>query len=297
MGEEAVALARATGDDFALAMALNNVGGVMRMLGENERAAAYFQESLELRRRMGDASRIALSLSNVAQMALEEGKTNEAAAMFAEAAEIATAIGDKRHILFALAGLGWVAYREERWEEAGTHARESLRLAQELGMKRPAVEEIFCLAGIAAATGDTTRAVRLAAAAAFHLSRLAPDEPDNPDYQEIIESVKASLRPGNLGASLGGGPGNESRRGRRLRTLLRLTASAEAEGGARVGQCPGMSPDAAWAETDELRVAERSNPQIKSYMRPEEAAEKGVKADAQPRRYPSAPDERNVLLR
>src|ERR1044071_4208597 len=45
-----------------------------------------------------------------------------------------------------------------------------------------------------------------------------------------------------------------------------------------MGQCPGMSPDAAWAETDELRVAERSNPQIKSYVRPEEAAEKGVKA-------------------
>ena len=45
-----------------------------------------------------------------------------------------------------------------------------------------------------------------------------------------------------------------------------------------MGQCSGMSPDAAWAETDELRVAERSNPQIKSYVRPEEAAEKGVKA-------------------
>ena len=43
-----------------------------------------------------------------------------------------------------------------------------------------------------------------------------------------------------------------------------------------------MSPDAAWAETDELRVAERSNPQIKSYVRPEEAAEKGVKAVLSP---------------
>jgi predicted ATPase len=195
VGEEAVALSRAAGDVFVLAIALNNLGGVMHMLGESERAAAYFQESLELRRRMGDASRIALSLSNVAQMALEEGKTNEAATMFAEAAEIATAIGDKRHILFALAGLGKVAYREERWEVAGTHARESLRLAQELGMKLPAVEEIFCLAGIATATGDTARAVRLAAAAAFHLSLLAPHEADNPDYQEIIESVKAACDP------------------------------------------------------------------------------------------------------
>jgi hypothetical protein len=34
------------------------------------------------------------------------------------------------------------------------------------------------------------------------------------------------------------------------------------------------SPDAAWAETDELRVAERSNSQIKSYVRPKEAAER-----------------------
>ena len=39
-----------------------------------------------------------------------------------------------------------------------------------------------------------------------------------------------------------------------------------------------MSPDAAWAETDELPVAERSYPQIESHVRPEEAAEKGVMA-------------------
>src|SRR5438093_4788702 len=195
VGEEAVALARAAGDGFVLAIALNNLGGVMHMLGESEREAAYIQESLELRRRIGDLSRIALSLSNVAEMALLEGKTNKAATMFAEAAEIASAIGDKRHILFALSGLGKVAYREERWEEAGTHARESLRLAQELGMKLPAVGEIFCLAGIATATGDTARAVRLVAAAAFHLSLLAPHEADDPYYQEIIETVKAACDP------------------------------------------------------------------------------------------------------
>jgi hypothetical protein len=43
-----------------------------------------------------------------------------------------------------------------------------------------------------------------------------------------------------------------------------------------------QSPDPAWAETDELRVAERSNPQIHSYVRPEEAAEKGGQGRAQP---------------
>ena len=58
--------ARRQDDDFVLAIALNNLGGVMALLGENERAAAYFEESLEVRRRIGDLSRIALSLGNVA---------------------------------------------------------------------------------------------------------------------------------------------------------------------------------------------------------------------------------------
>lgn len=195
LGEEAVSLARAAGDDFVLAIALNNLGAVMTMLGENERASAYFEESLEVRRRIGDLSRVALSLGNVAEMALHEGKTAKAAAMFAEAAEIATAIGDKRHIQFALTGLGRVAYREERWEAAGTHTREGLRIAQELGMKLPVAEDILCLAGIAAATGDTEWAFPLAAAAAFHLSRLAPHAADDPINQEIIERVKAGCDP------------------------------------------------------------------------------------------------------
>ena len=195
VGEEAVALARGAGDDFVLAIALNNLGGVMATLGENERAAACFEESLEVRRRIGDLSRIALSLANVARMALQEGETTKAATMFAEAAEIATTIGDKRHIHFALAGLGQVAYREERWEVAGTHTRESLRLAQELGMKLPAVEAILGLAGIATATGNTARAMRLAAAGAVHLLPLAPDGAAQVDYHEVIECVKAGCNP------------------------------------------------------------------------------------------------------
>src|SRR5580765_7620854 len=41
VGEEAVALAREAGDDFVLAIALNNLGGVMAMLEENDRATEY----------------------------------------------------------------------------------------------------------------------------------------------------------------------------------------------------------------------------------------------------------------
>jgi len=191
-GEEAVAFARVAGDDFVLALALNNLGSAtMSLLGDDERATAYFEESLELRRRLGDISRIALSLENVASIALRADDISRAATLFAEAAEIATAIGDKRHICFAQAGLGWIAYRECRWQEAGAHMQESLRLAKELGMRSPLVEAILALAGIAAATGNIGRAARLAGAAEFHGSLFL-----EPTFHENdIESAKASCEP------------------------------------------------------------------------------------------------------
>ena len=48
----------------------------------------------------------------------------------------------------------------------------------------------------------------------------------------------------------------------------------ELEGVVREAGVERSVTDAAWAETDELRVAERSNPQIKSYVRPEEPPRK-----------------------
>jgi predicted ATPase/class 3 adenylate cyclase len=174
-GDEAVAFARQAGDDYALAVALNNLGQTHALRGDTERATAYLEESLALRRRIGDMSRIALSLTNVAYMMLGRGDIGRAAALYSEAAEIATAIGDKRHVCFAFGGLASVAYRQRRWEDAETHARASLRLAKELGSKLSMVEAIFCIAGIAATTGDAARTARLAAAADLYHSPLAPD--------------------------------------------------------------------------------------------------------------------------
>ena len=193
-GEEAVAFARAAGDDFVLGIALNNLGVAAHVLGEVERRDAYMEESLAVRRRIGDVSRIALALCNVASFALERGDIGRAASLYAEAAETASAIGDRRHVCFALDGLAWVAYREQRWQVAETHARESLRLARELGMPLHAVPPIFCLAGTAAAMGDPARAARLAAAAEFHHSLLT-SQPLDVDSQAVIESAKAACDP------------------------------------------------------------------------------------------------------
>jgi predicted ATPase len=197
VGDEAVRLARQTGDDYVLAVALNNLGAIHDLLGDTERVAAYLEESLELRRRLGDMSGLALSLYNLADGALRKGDAGRAAALYSEAAEIASAIGDKRHLCFAYGGLASVAHRERRWEDAETHARASLRLAKEIGDKRAMMEAIFCLAGIAAATGDPARAARLAAAAELHHSRHTPEGITLDDeVRASIETAKVAADPG-----------------------------------------------------------------------------------------------------
>ena len=196
-GGEAVHFARQAGDDYALAAALNNLGATHDLLGDTERAAAYAQESLELRRRLGDMSGIALSLVNLAGHALSQGDASRAAALYSEAADIASAIGDKRHLCFAHGGLALVASRERRWEDAETHARTSLRLAKEIGDKLAMVEAVFCLGGIAAATGDPARAARLAASAELHHPQLAPEGMTLDDeVRARIETAKAASDPG-----------------------------------------------------------------------------------------------------
>ncbi len=196
-GGEAVHFARQAGDDYALAVALNNLGATHDLLGDTERAAAYAEESLELRRRLGDMSGIALSLLNLAGHAFGKGDAPRATALLSEAADIASAIGDKRHLCHAHGGLALVASRERRWEDAETHARASLRLAKELGDKLAMVEAVFCLGGIAAATGDPARAGRLVAAAELHHPQLAPEGMTLDDeVRASTETAKAVSDPG-----------------------------------------------------------------------------------------------------
>jgi predicted ATPase len=195
-GEGAVGLARKAGDDYVLAVALNNLGHATALLGENERSTAYFEESLELRRRIGDMSGVALSLTNLAGGVFEEGDTTRATAMLVEAAEIATAVGNKRQLSAAVGALGWFAYTEERWDEAEAQARESLRLGREIDMTLIVLTQIACLAGIAAATGELVRAARLAAAEEFHRAIFAPATlTEVTGHHAKIESAKAGCDP------------------------------------------------------------------------------------------------------
>ena len=71
--DEAIALARSSNDEWALAFALNNRGDRFSMVGEFARARPLFEEALELRRG-GEPRAIALTAANLAQMTLGDGE-------------------------------------------------------------------------------------------------------------------------------------------------------------------------------------------------------------------------------
>ena len=126
---------RAAGDDFVLAIALNNLGGV---IGDARRGPSgrpltsrrAWRPPADRRR-----SRIALSLANVAEMALQEGKTARRPPCSPRRPRSPPRSATSGTSCFALAGLGRVAYREERWEDAARTRGKACASHQELGKR------------------------------------------------------------------------------------------------------------------------------------------------------------------
>jgi tetratricopeptide (TPR) repeat protein len=95
-----------------------NVGVVALDSGDNETAAALFEDVLAARRRDGYEEGIGIALLNLGVARLELGDVSTAADHFEEAREVMEAIGFEGHIGYAYEGLACVADAREQFEEA-----------------------------------------------------------------------------------------------------------------------------------------------------------------------------------
>jgi tetratricopeptide (TPR) repeat protein len=168
LGEEAVALARASGSRWILGIALNNLGEVFRMIGDDRRALAAYEESYAVRLEIGDRSLLALSLSNLSEMAVTSGDLERARSLSSEALGYAEQLSDRRHVSFALTNLGWIELADGNVDGSIPRFVEALRLTRELGMSQGSVMILHALAGVSAAQGDAVRGAWLEAAAQRH---------------------------------------------------------------------------------------------------------------------------------
>jgi tetratricopeptide (TPR) repeat protein len=165
LGEEAIALARASGDRWLLGLVTGNHGALMARLGETAKEIELADEAYRLCRGVGDVSLTAIWLSNLADAALRGGDSAEARRRLDESLDLARLIDDTRGTAQALANLGWVELLEGDREGASACFEEAAAIARHLGVRWLGAEALWGFAQVAAASGDADRAARLVGAA------------------------------------------------------------------------------------------------------------------------------------
>jgi predicted ATPase/class 3 adenylate cyclase len=132
---ESLELWRAVGDRGAIAEVLNNLGDLVRQLGDRRQGKIMIDESLALFREVADKRGIAHALSNLANILLAEGDQRQAKRFFEESVPLFRATADRRGLSHGLNNLGGILTREGDYTGAEALYQDSLRLAEELDDK------------------------------------------------------------------------------------------------------------------------------------------------------------------
>jgi predicted ATPase/DNA-binding CsgD family transcriptional regulator len=169
--DEALPLARETGEIPAQIQALQASGQVSVDRGELERAASEYAEGLELSRKLGDMPRTLEMTYRVGYAYACRGDRETAELFFTECLELARAGGWRTPISYSLEALGTCAReRGDRRRAAGLYA-ESLALIRDKKDPGTVGNCIRSIGAIAAAERQPEQAARLFGAAEKHNER------------------------------------------------------------------------------------------------------------------------------
>ena len=193
LGEEAIDLARASGDRWLLGLVVGNQGSLLSELGETEKATALTEDAYHLCRGVGDASLSVLWLSNLAQEALRDGDSAAARVRLREALELARSIDDARGIGAVLSNSGWVELFEGNLGRATYYFEETAAIARRLGGRVYGADAIWGFAQVAAASGDAGRAARLAGAAVAYGRPARFDPTESFPSAGHVDAARAAL--------------------------------------------------------------------------------------------------------
>jgi len=107
--EESMALARAAGDKYRIALTLNYMGDLARSERQVVQAHSTYEESLSILRELGAAHEIPATLHNLAYVCLYQGDLERAHALFYESLEAQRALSNQAGVLEGLLGFAALA--------------------------------------------------------------------------------------------------------------------------------------------------------------------------------------------
>ena len=186
------------------AQAVLLLANVARKAGEYPSAGRLYAEAEALARPTGDTYALGAILDNRAVLAQGEGDSRLARRLGEEALALHRAHGDRQRIGHALAALGRVALAEGDAATAHARLTEALTVLRDAGLVWDVPPHLRELAQVAAAQGQPERAARLwGAAAAQHqvlLGRPLPAD-EGPTLAQATESLRARLGAASFAAA------------------------------------------------------------------------------------------------
>jgi len=234
--EESLALAREHADIGATAYALGLAGRLAVVRGDFAGGRAAFEESLQLTRTLADSWWEGRVREGLATVALQQGDFSGAALQLEQAIGLARRTGDDWSLATLLNGLGDISRARGSYEQAGQLYRESealhrtlgtepaptlrhnlayvalhtgeldnaqqlfvdaLRLYQSYSEQRGMAECLVGLAGVAAASGERSRAATLLGAAEAGFESVGAEiSPSNRgDFSRVVAAARAGCSP------------------------------------------------------------------------------------------------------
>jgi predicted ATPase/DNA-binding CsgD family transcriptional regulator len=156
--EQALAVARDSGDQWSIARSLYQLGHVARMNGDYSLAKSLFEESLVLFRPSGDQFNIGLALIGAGLMAQQREDFELARSLFEESLALYQALGVPWAAASVLYCLGSVALDQADYAGARSYLEESLKLEKALGTRGDVAEGLDNLGRAAYFQGDYSTA-------------------------------------------------------------------------------------------------------------------------------------------
>jgi predicted ATPase/DNA-binding XRE family transcriptional regulator len=205
--EQAAAAYRRLGDGPDEAMSLADLGLVAREQGDWETARVYLERSLDLHRALGERGGMAHAVTRLGEVAHAVGDFPRARRHYEEALALARESEERIVLAWAPHHLGRLAIEEGDFAAAGARLAEGLRMHREDTDKVGYLHSLAAFAGLAAATGQAVRALRLAGAVAALSEAIgAPVQPsERRAFEQRVGAAREALGPGQAAMAFAAG--------------------------------------------------------------------------------------------
>ncbi len=194
--QEALPLARESGDSLALGMALSRYGQVLSMEGrEFELAKDYMEQGAPLVEESGDRWAMTMSLIGLALMATLRGDYAEARTRYKALQAPFAELGDRHRMNMVKSELAHLDRYEGQIDKAEAGYRETILEWNRLGHRAAIAHQLECFAAIGLTRGQYSRAARLFGAAAALRTKIgiAMTSPERAEYDRNLDQLRAHM--------------------------------------------------------------------------------------------------------